>query len=198
MIHTTNNKNHSNKKVHISCILQKPVPETNSRERDIDIDTSYGFETINNSPSNNSLINDSPNNDGSSNDPTNNDSTSNDPTINDSISEFLSKIQNKYSGNAEQKHLNQLYDIGILVVNKNFNRQKIIQKITKIIEKRSNDPIKQIRDAKKEALLASFKKGIDDALSNEYRMAYDNTNKYQYDKEKLKIRARIDRVLHKN
>ena len=46
----------------------------------------------------------------------------------DEISNFLSKIQNKYSGNAEQKHLNQLYNIGILCVNKSFNHKKLVEK----------------------------------------------------------------------
>jgi len=113
----------------------------------------------------------------------------------DEVSCFLSKIQNKYSGNAEQKHLNQLYDIGILVVNKNFNQKKLISKISKIIEERSHDPIKRIKDMKKKSLIGALKKGIDDAMSEEYRCAYDLSNTYQYDKEKLKKRARIDRVL---
>jgi hypothetical protein len=113
----------------------------------------------------------------------------------DEVSCFLSKIQNKYSGNAEQKHLNQMYDIGILVVNKNFNQKKLISKITKIIEERSHDPIKRIKDMKKKSLIGALKKGIDDAMSEEYRCAYDLSNTYQYDKEKLKKRARIDRVL---
>jgi len=113
----------------------------------------------------------------------------------DDISTFLEKIKNKYSGNAEQKHLNQMYDIGILCVNKSFNRQKMIKTLTKLIDERSKDPVKQIRDNKRAALIEAFKKGIDDASSHEYRLAYDNSNKYQYNKEKLLIRARIDKVV---
>lgn len=115
---------------------------------------------------------------------------------NDEISFFLSKIQNKYSDNAEQKHLNQLYDIGILCVNKNFNQQKLVEKITKIIEERSQDSIKRIRDNKRAALINAFKKGIEDASSDTYRLAYDDSNRYQYDSEKLKKRAHIDGVLN--
>ena len=114
----------------------------------------------------------------------------------DEISNFLSKIQNKYSGNAEQKHLNQLYNIGILCVNKSFNHKKLVEKLTKIINERCNDPIQKIRESKKASLIEAFKKGISDGLSDEYRMAYDNSNKYIYDTEKIKKRALIDNLLN--
>lgn len=114
----------------------------------------------------------------------------------DEIAAFLSKIQNKYTDNAEQKHLNQLYDIGILIVNKNFNHHKIVQKITKIIEERSQDPIKKIRDYKRHHLIEALKKGIEDGLSDEYRFAYDSSNKYVFNSERLKKRAYIDSVLN--
>lgn len=114
----------------------------------------------------------------------------------DEIATLLSKIQNKYSGNAEQKHLNQLYDIGILIVNKNFNHHKIVQKLTKIIEERSRDPIKKIRDYKRQNLLDALKQGIVDGLSEEYRFAYNDTNKYIFNSERLKKRAYIDSVLN--
>jgi len=115
--------------------------------------------------------------------------------MNDEISSYLGKITNKYSGNAEQKHLNQLYDIGILIVNNSFNHQKLAKKLTKIIEDRSFDTIKQVQDHKRQSLLDALKRGIEDGNSPEYRMAYDNTNRYQYDSEKLKKRAHIDSVL---
>lgn len=114
----------------------------------------------------------------------------------DEIAVFLSKIQNKYSGNADQKHLNQLYDIGILIANKNFNHHKIVQKITKIIEERSQDSIKKIRDYKRHHLIEALKKGIEDGLSEEYRFAYDSSNKYVFNSERLKKRAYIDSVLN--
>ena len=119
----------------------------------------------------------------------------NNDDYNNEIDLFLSKIQNKYSGNAYQKDLNQLYDVGILVVNKNFDRKKIVKKIKKMIKERSKDPIKQVRDAKKVSLFEAFKQGIKDAQSDVYRLAYDNTNTYQYDIEKLTKRAHIDSVL---
>lgn len=118
-----------------------------------------------------------------------------DEITSDEISSFLSKIQNKYSGNAEQKHLNQLYDIGILCVNKSFNHQKLVEKLTKIIEDRSQDPLKKIRDHKRSSLIAAFKKGIEDGLSDDYRLAYDSSNRYQYDSDKLKKRAHINSIL---
>jgi DNA-binding transcriptional ArsR family regulator len=113
------------------------------------------------------------------------------------ISYFLSRIINKYSGNAEQKHLNQLYDIGVLCVNKRFDYQRMIRLLTKVIDERSKDPIKKIREEKRSALIAAFKKGSDDASSEEYRMAYDKSNRYQYNDEKLKIRAHIDSIIDK-
>lgn len=119
------------------------------------------------------------------------------PRVDDDIANFLSKISNKYSGNAEQKNLNQMYDIGILIANKKFNKDKLIQKLTKIIEEKSNDPIKQIRDAKKISFINALKQGISDGMSDEYRYAYDSSNRYQYiDREKLKKRAIIDSVLN--
>lgn len=117
-------------------------------------------------------------------------------TTMDEISSFISKIQNKYSGNAEQKHLNQLYDVGILLVNREFNHDKIVKKIAKIIDERSYDNLKSVRESKRKSLLDALKQGINDAMSDEYRLAYDNTNKYQYDNNKIIKRAHIDRVLH--
>jgi len=122
-------------------------------------------------------------------------SAPNDDISSDDVSSFLSKIHNKYSGNAEQKHLNQLYDIGILCVNKSFDHRKLVEKLTKIIDDRSQDPLKHIRDHKRTTLIAAFKKGIEDGLSDEYRSAYDNSNRYRYDSDKLKKRARIDNML---
>ena len=117
-------------------------------------------------------------------------------SVDDEISSFLSKIHNKYSNNAEQKHLNQVYDIGILCVNKSFDHQKLVSKLTRIIDERSQDPLKNVREHKKATLIAAFKKGIEDGMSDDYRLAYDSSNKYQYDSEKLKKRAHIDRVLN--
>lgn len=115
--------------------------------------------------------------------------------LSDEISIFLSKIQNKYSGGAYQKHLNQMYDIGILVTNKDFNKDKLVKKLTHIIEIKSNDSIKKVRDSKRKALLQAFKRGIKDGLSDDYRLAYDESNTYQYDSYKIKKRAHIDYVL---
>ena len=67
--------------------------------------------------------------------------------------------------------------------------------LTKVIDERSKDPIKKIRDEKRSALIAAFKRGVDDASSEEYRMAYDNSNRYQYDSDKLKKRAYIDSII---
>ena len=114
----------------------------------------------------------------------------------DEISEFLSQMHNKYSNNAEKKYLNQMYEIGILVANKKFNQQKLTDVINKILEKKSNDPIKKIRDEKRKSLLDAFKHGIEDGMSDDYMMAYNNSNKYQYDAEKLKKRARLDYLMN--
>ncbi len=115
--------------------------------------------------------------------------------MSEDISSFLAKIYNKYSDNAQQKHLNQMYNIGILVANKNFKRDKLTRIIEKIIQERSQDPIKKIKEQKRKSLIDAFKKGINDATSEEYLMAYDSSNKYQYDKDKLKKRAQLDYLL---
>ena len=82
-----------------------------------------------------------------------------------------------------------------MCVNKRFDYQRMMRLLTKVIDERSKDPIKKIRDEKRSALIAAFKRGVDDASSDEYRMAYDNSNRYQYDSEKLKKRAYIDSII---
>lgn len=114
----------------------------------------------------------------------------------DEISSFLSQIHNKYSNNAEKKYLNQMYDIGILIANKKFNQQKLTDVINKILDKKSTDPIKKISDEKRKSLLDALKRGIKDGMSDDYMMAYNNSNKYQYDPEKLKKRARLDCLMN--
>ncbi len=111
------------------------------------------------------------------------------------ITDFLSRIGNKYSDNADQKHLNQMYDIGIMLTNKKFNKEKMIVKLEHIIESRSSDPIQIVREHKRKSLIDALNKGIEDGLSDEYRLAYNSANKYQYDVDKLKKRAYIDGVL---
>lgn len=114
----------------------------------------------------------------------------------DEISSFLSQLHNKYSNNAEQKCLNQMYDIGILVANKKFNQEKLTNVINRILDKKSHDPIKKIKDDKRKSLLNAFKQGINDGLSEDYMTAYNNSNEYQYDSEKLKKRARLDYLIN--
>jgi len=116
-------------------------------------------------------------------------------TKNIDVTDLLAMIQNKYSNNAEQKHLNQLYDIGILTVNHPFNYDKLIQKLTKIIDERSYDPVKKIREAKRVSLINAFKQGIQDASTDEYRNAYDGLNRYRFNAECLKKKGHIDSVL---
>jgi hypothetical protein len=115
--------------------------------------------------------------------------------LKDEITNFLSKIQNKYSGGADQKHLNQMYDIGIIIANRKFDKDRLINKLTIIINKRSDDPLKQVRDMKKRALLEALSKGVEDGSSDTYRQAYDQSNRYRYDGEKLEKRGYIDGVL---
>lgn len=115
----------------------------------------------------------------------------------DEVDEFLNKISNKYSGNADMKYLNQMYDIGIMMSNKNFDKERLADKLSKIIDRKADHPIKRIRLHKKQQLLKALQQGIDDGASDEYRQAYDNAGKYQYDdKTNLVIRARIDAVLN--
>lgn len=83
---------------------------------------------------------------------------------NDEVTEFLFRIQNKYSNNAEQKQLKQLYDIGLKISNRNFNRDKLIEILTKLIDKGSQDSIQIVREYKRKKLLDAFKKGVSDGL----------------------------------
>ena len=84
---------------------------------------------------------------------------------NDEVSEFLFRIQNKYSGDTERKHLRQLYDIGLKISNRNFNREKLIIMLTKLIDRGSYDKIHKIREYKRKKLLEAFMKGVDNGLN---------------------------------
>ena len=114
----------------------------------------------------------------------------------DEVSILLNRISNKYTGNALMKDLNQMYDVGIMMANKKFDKEKLVNKLTKIIDIKSDHPIKEIRFQKKKQLLEALQNGINDGSSDEYRLAYDSAGRYQYsDREKLKVRGRIDAVL---
>ena len=84
---------------------------------------------------------------------------------NDEVSEFLFRIQNKYSGDTERKHLRQLYDIGLKISNRNFNREKLIIMLTKLIDRGSYDKIHKVREYKRKKLLEAFMKGVDNGLN---------------------------------
>jgi hypothetical protein len=114
----------------------------------------------------------------------------------DEISSVITKIKKKYSDNADQKHLNQLYDVGILIANKKIN-DKFASKLSKIIDERSSNPIREVREAKRQMLLDAFKNGLNDGLSNEYRSVYDSSGNFQSDSAKLAKRAHIDKILSK-
>lgn len=111
------------------------------------------------------------------------------------IERVLGKIKNKYSGNTDQKHLNQMYEIGILVTNKKFDKEKLNTKLSKLIDEKSYDVIEIVRQHKRKELLNAFKQGVKDGSSPEYRQAYDSTNKYQYNHDKLIKRGIIDGIL---
>lgn len=117
----------------------------------------------------------------------------------DEVSEMLNKISNKYTNDADMKHLNQIYDIGIMMANRKFNKHKLANKLSEIIDKYTYHPINDIREHKKKQLMTALQQGIDDGNSDDYRMAYDNAGKYKYnDKSSLIIRARIDAILDMN
>lgn len=111
------------------------------------------------------------------------------------ITKYLNILLNKYSGNTYQNDLNELYDIGILIVNGKYegDRETIVKKLTNIIMTKSKD---YIGGGKKRDLLQALQRGMQDGLSDDYRLAYDNKNTYQYNSEKLKVRGHIDRVLN--
>ena len=69
---------------------------------------------------------------------------------------------------------------------KNTSKDELLR-IAASVERASEHPLGQ----------SIVKKGIEDGLSDEYRLAYDSANKYQYtDVEKLKKRAQIDKILN--
>jgi uncharacterized protein YpuA (DUF1002 family) len=115
---------------------------------------------------------------------------------NDDIKNILLKLENKYSGNAEQKHLNEMYDIGLLISNKEIDHKKMTIKLNNLIEKKAKSDIRELYERKKKSLIEALNHGINDGSSVEYRLAYDNSNKYQYNKRAISIRGRIDGVLN--
>jgi hypothetical protein len=112
---------------------------------------------------------------------------------------FLSKLLNKYSGNAEKKHLNQMYDIGLIISNKKFDEEKMVEKLTKIIKERTDHPVSEVKEEKRKVLINALIRGIEDGLSTEYREAYDDGQCYRYEnnREKLSKRGYIDSFLKK-
>ncbi len=104
------------------------------------------------------------------------------------ITDIITKLYNKYTYNIDQKYYNQLYDIGIIIVNKNYDHNKLVHKLTNLIAKLSCDNNTENERNKRVHLINALKKGITDATTNEYRTTYNN---YDF----LVKRALRDRVL---
>ena len=107
---------------------------------------------------------------------------------NHEITNILSNLHDKYTNNIEQSTLNRLYNIGILIINKNYDHNKLVQILTDMITKLSADEIKENERIKRIKLIDALKSGINDATAIEYKTTYNN---YDF----LVKRALRDRVL---
>jgi hypothetical protein len=123
-----------------------------------------------------------------------------DKTNSNNVSDHLNVIFSKYTDTADFKDLEQFYNVGILMANKPYNKEKMILKLKQIIDKRSKDDVPEIAKKKRKKMLESMNKGFGDSMDKSIRDAYDLNGKYNYDQNKSNLmkRARIDAVLKRS
>jgi len=96
------------------------------------------------------------------------------------LNNILTEIESKYSYSVDKQHLEQMYDIGILMVNKKFNI-KIVDVLTNIIDNLTDDLTEEIRIEKRNELITALQNGIKDGIK---------------DTENIKNKSYIDRLLN--
>jgi hypothetical protein len=112
------------------------------------------------------------------------------------ISAHLGTMFSKYADSAHPLDLEQFYNVGVLIANRPFDRERMVEKLNKQIDERSKDEVIAIQRNKRAQLLEKINRGFQDSLNEKTRNAYDLNGKYNYgDRERLRIRARIDALL---
>lgn len=117
------------------------------------------------------------------------------------VSSHLGIMFSKYAESAHPLDLEQFYNVGVLIANKPFNRDKMVDRLGCLIEERSKDEVTDIQRKKREQLLECMNKGFMDSTNEKVRNAYDLNGKYNYNNShryRLRIRARIDGLLAKS
>ncbi len=94
----------------------------------------------------------------------------------DEFNTILSEIENKYSYSVDKQHLEQMYDIGIMMVNRKFNI-KIVDVLTNIIDDLTDDLIEDIRLEKRNELITALQNGIKDGIKNDKNNNVSNIEK---------------------
>lgn len=110
----------------------------------------------------------------------------------------LGTMFSKYVDSAHPLDLEQFYNVGIMIANRPFNRERMIDKLSSLINERSCDEVYEIQQNKREQLLDSLNQGFQDSLDPKIRNGYDMIGKYNYDsynRNRLSVRARIDGIL---
>jgi hypothetical protein len=114
------------------------------------------------------------------------------------ISNHLGTMFSKYTDSADPNDLEQFYNVGILIANKPFNRERMVSKLRRIITDKSKDDVIEIQQNKRIQLLEKMNQGYQNSLDRNIRDAYDVNGIYNYStehRERLRNRARIDATI---
>jgi hypothetical protein len=111
----------------------------------------------------------------------------------------LSELDREYTNDALSEHLTMMYEIGVRMSFKEFDKEKMESKLNDIIEQFSQDNIDDIRLRKRSQLLAELRRAISDSKDSTIMKAYDEKGEYMYyDTDRLKRRAIIDAIKYKH
>lgn len=114
------------------------------------------------------------------------------------VSSHLGSMFSKYADSAHPHDIEQFYNVGVMIANRPFDRDRMIDKLNHLIFERSKDKVVAIQRNKRSQLLDSMNRGFQDSLNEKIRNAYDLNGKYNYDnRDRLRKRARIDALLQR-
>lgn len=116
------------------------------------------------------------------------------------VDNHLNELNKIYTSDALPKHLDIMYEIGVVMTYKKYDKKKMSDKINTLIEKYSEDEIDKIKDRKKTQLINELKQAIYDCCDDNIIYAFDSKGNYMYDYyniNRLEKRARIDAIKYK-
>lgn len=116
------------------------------------------------------------------------------------VDNHLNELNKIYTSDALPKHLDIMYEIGVVMTYKKYDKKKMSDKINTLIEKYSEDEIDKIKDRKRTQLINELKQAIYDCCDDNIIYAFDSKGNYMYDYyniNRLEKRARIDAIKYK-